>query len=232
MALILLPVYRPSGELTTVVTALRDAAPRMPIVVVDDGSGPSADPVLDAITGLGCTVLRRPRNEGKGVVLKAGFRYAAETYPGMDVVSADGDGQHGVADILKVAARVGACGHLVLGVRRFDGDVPLRSRVGNTVSRRLFRVATGRQVQDTQTGLRGYPADLLGWLDTIPGERFEYEMNILLYAARDGRPIDETVITTTYLDDNGSSHFSPLSDSARVYGPLLRFVAAALLPSR
>ncbi|HEY0002410.1 MAG TPA: glycosyltransferase family 2 protein, partial [Actinoplanes sp.] len=101
------------------------------------------------------------------------------------------------------------------------------------VTQALFRAATGRGVQDTQTGLRAYPASLLGWLRTIPGERFEYEMNVLLEAARAGHRIEEVVITTTYLDENASSHFSPLSDSARIYWPLLRYAAATLLtPAR
>ena len=88
--------------------------------------------------------------------------------------------------------------------------------------------ATGCPGVDTQTGLRGYPAALLDWLCRVPGERFEYEMNVLLHAARSGVPIEQTVIATTYLGDNGSSHFGSLKDSARVYRPLLRH---ALTPS-
>jgi hypothetical protein len=123
---------------------------------------------------------------------------------------------------VRVADRVRATGHTVLGVRRFAGDVPLRSKVGNAVTQALFRAATGRGVRDTQTGLRAYPAALLEWLRTVPGERFEYEMNVLLMAARAGHRIEEVEIATTYLDGNASSHFSALSDSARIYWPLLR----------
>jgi hypothetical protein len=43
-------------------------------------------------------------------------------------------------------------------------------------------------------------------------------MNVLLHAAREGRPIEQTVITTTYTGDNASSHFSSVTDSARVNG--------------
>jgi hypothetical protein len=117
----------------------------------------------------------------------------------------------------------------VLGVRRFEGAVPLRSKVGNTVTRVLFHAVTGRPVQDTQTGLRAYPNHLLDWLTSVPGDRFEYEMNVLLHAARAGHPIDEVVIATTYLEDNASSHFSSLSDSVRIYRPLLRFAATSLV---
>lgn len=227
---VLLPVYQPGPHLPELMTDLRRAAPGCQFVIVDDGSGQAAAGVLRQAADLGGTVLRHPANRGKGVALKTGFRYAAEHRPGLDVVCADADGQHSVADIVRVADHVHRTGHTVLGVRRFAGDVPLRSRIGNAVTQALFRVATGRGVRDTQTGLRAYPAALLGWLGTVAGERFEYEMNVLLAAARAGHPIDQVVITTTYLDDNSSSHFSALSDSARIYWPLLRCAAAALLP--
>jgi glycosyltransferase involved in cell wall biosynthesis len=226
--IILLPVYEPGHGLVTTVTSLHDAAPEVHLVVVDDGSGPASAQVLRSAEDLGCTVLRHDTNRGKGAALKTGIRHIAAAHPGHAVVCADPDGQHRVADILRVAEHVDVSGKMVLGVRRFEGRVPLRSRLGNTVTRLLFRAATGCPVQDTQTGLRGYPASLLDWLLEVPGERFEYEMNVLLHAARAGKPIAETVITTTYIGDNGSSHFGSVADSVRVYRPLLRY---ALTPS-
>lgn len=225
---ILLPVYQPGHRLPDLLRELSGAAPGYTHLIVDDGSSPTSGEVLQQAEDLGATVLRHERNRGKGIALKTGFRYAAEQHPGSDVVCADADGQHSVTDIVRVAEHVAAIGHTVLGVRRFADDVPLRSKFGNTVTQALFRAATGRDVQDTQTGLRAYPATLLTWLQTVPGERFEYEMNVLLEAARAGHPIDELVITTTYLDDNASSHFSALSDSARIYWPLLRYAASSL----
>jgi hypothetical protein len=56
-------------------------------------------------------------------------------------------------------------------------------------------------------------------------------MNVLLDATRAGHRIDQVVIATTYLDDNASSHFDALADSARIYLPLLRYVATSLLIS-
>jgi glycosyltransferase involved in cell wall biosynthesis len=218
VTVLLLPVYRPSEHLPELVEDLGDG----PVVVVDDGSGPESEPVLDAAAGLGCTVLRHAANRGKGVALKTALTHVISHFPDHDVVTADADGQHSTTDIRRIAGRVGETGHIVLGVRSFDTDVPARSRFGNTLTRALFRAATGDDVRDTQTGLRGYPAALLPWLLGIPGERFEYEMNVLLRASRDGRPVEQVTITTTYLADNASSHFGSLSDSVRIYRPLLR----------
>jgi glycosyltransferase involved in cell wall biosynthesis len=220
--MLLLPVYEPRPTLVDTVVSLRDAAPDAHVVVVDDGSGPASAGSLAAVRDLGCTVLRHATNRGKGAALKTGFRHVAAAHPGHAVVCADPDGQHRVADILRVARHVETTGRMVLGARRFEGRVPLRSRFGNAVTRVLFRAATGCPVRDTQTGLRGHPADQLDWLCTVPGDGFDYEMNVLLAAVRSGRPIEETVIATTYIGDNGTSHFGSLSDSARVYRPLLR----------
>ncbi|WP_405096581.1 glycosyltransferase family 2 protein [Micromonospora sp. NBC_01412] len=227
--IVLAPVYEPGPRLPEFVAELRDAAPDVHVVVVDDGSGPASARVLDAARDLGCTVLRHGTNRGKGVALRTGFRHVARACPGHDVVCADADGQHGVADVLRVAGRVEETGVMVLGVRRFDGEVPVRSRAGNGLTRLLFRAATGRPVRDTQTGLRAYPHGLLDWLLTVPGERFEYEMNVLLYAVRAGKPIEQTTIATRYVADNASSHFGSFTDSVRIYLPLLRFAASALL---
>jgi glycosyltransferase involved in cell wall biosynthesis len=220
--IVLLPVYRPGDHLPDLVEELRDADPAKHVLIVDDGSGAEADDVLAAADdGPAVTVLRHPTNRGKGIAIKTGLTWVHENFPDHDAVTADADGQHSVADILRVAERVGSTGRIVLGVRSFDTDVPARSRFGNTLTRALFRFATGHDVRDTQTGLRGYPAALVPWLREIPGERFEYEMNTLLEAARAGHPVEEVTITTTYLAGNKSSHFGSLSDSVRIYRPLL-----------
>ncbi|OJF15017.1 glycosyltransferase family 2 protein [Couchioplanes caeruleus] len=230
-AVVLLPTYQPGGHLPELADGIRAARAGTAVVVVDDGSDPAAAPMLTAVAGLGCTVLRHPVNRGKGAALKTGFRHIAAAYPGRDVVCADADGQHSVADVLRVADRTRDAGRAVLGVRRF-AHMPLRSRIGNTATRLLFRAATGRRVGDTQTGLRGFPGELLGWLGSVPGEGFDYEMNVLLYASRRGLPFDEITIATTYLDDNASSHFDPVGDAARIYWRLLRFAVSSRAPAR
>ncbi|WEO78493.1 GtrA family protein [Cryobacterium sp. SO2] len=230
--IILIPAYEPDARLVTLVTDLTLAAPTSTIVVVDDGSGEVYRPLFDAVLTLGADVIGHPVNLGKGHALKTGFRHILATYPGADVVCADSDGQHRVRDILRVASRVEHhAGRtdppLVLGGRRFTGQVPLRSRVGNTLATQAFRLTTARSIRDTQTGLRGYPASLLEGLLTVQGERFEYELNTLLDASAAGRGIDEIDIETVYLEGNASSHFRPVADSLRVMRPLLVYGAVS-----
>ena len=64
---------------------------------------------------------------------------------------------------------------------------------------------------------------MLPWLQTVSGERFEYELNALLEAKRAGIGFHEVPIETIYLDGNQSSHFRAVRDSVRVYLPFLKF---------
>jgi len=226
--IVLIPSYEPDVRLVQLLQALTAADAGLRLVVVDDGSGPAYARYFDAARAHGATVLIHPINQGKGRALKTGFAHALAHYPGEEVVCADSDGQHSVPDILRVAEHVRAGADFVLGARRFAGDVPARSRFGNTITRAAFRLATGRDLLDTQTGLRGYAPDVLAWLLAVPGERFEYELNALLRAARQGRPIAEVEIETIYLEHNASSHFRPVIDSARIYVPLLGFLGSSV----
>ena len=243
--IVLVPAYEPDARLVDLVASIRSASPELRVLVVDDGSGPASEHVLDAAGGLGALVIHLPVNRGKGYALKQGFAHADLVYPGEDVVCADCDGQHSVVDILRVAGRIGRSRSggpadgartadgtpkeaMVLGARRFTGRVPARSRVGNAMTRTLFRAITRVPVQDTQTGLRGYPASMLPWLRSVPGDRFEYELDLLLRARGAGYGIEEVEIATIYLDENASSHFRPVADSLRIYAPLLRFSLSSL----
>ncbi len=226
---VLIPAYEPGDSLVQLVKQLRSHPETATMVVVDDGSGPDYDEIFALSRIHGATVLRYGTNRGKGFALKTGFAYIRTHYRDQVVVCADSDGQHRVADIINVASQVDPhTQEMVLGGRRFTGEVPLRSAFGNKVTAWLFRVLTGINVGDTQTGLRAYPPTVLEWLESVPGDRFEYELSLLLQAKRAGIAIREVEIETVYLHGNASSHFRPIVDSWRVYKPLLAFAGSSL----
>ncbi|MDQ0689530.1 bifunctional glycosyltransferase family 2/GtrA family protein [Arthrobacter sp. W4I7] len=231
--IILIPAYEPDQQLPALIRSIRDAEPWVPILVVDDGSGPQYRDVFDGVRALGCHVISYGRNRGKGFALKTGFCFIADNLPGHDVVCADSDGQHTVVDILRVAEtlRQNRAGQrwatMVLGSRSFTGNVPALSRLGNSATRSLFTLATGERIPDTQTGLRGYPGAMIPWLRSVRGDRYEYELNLLLEAKTGGYSIQSVEISTVYLDHNSGSHFRPFADSVRIYAPLLKFLASS-----
>ena len=73
---------------------------------------------------------------------------------------------------------------LVLGSRFFDKKAPFKSRFGNFMARASFLLSTRHKIYDTQTGLRAFDSNLLEKMIAIKGDRYEYEMNVLLDAVR------------------------------------------------
>ena len=141
-----------------------------------------------------------------------------------------------VVDVLKISEAMNTTDdQLILGERKFDKDVPLRSRFGNSCTRVIFRLLYGMKVEDTQTGLRGIPNKLILQFDDLEGERYEYEMNMLIICSIKKIKIKSINIQTIYLDDNSSSHFNAVKDSFRIYRLLFKnffkFVVSSLSSS-
>lgn len=229
MNAILIPAYKPDDKLVALTDQLL-THDDLKLVVVDDGSGEAFRPVFEALDKR-VTLISYPDNKGKGGALKTGIRYIMDHMPECErLVTADADGQHRYADIRRVLDKSEEMpGTLVLGSRAFDGDVPLRSRFGNAMTRQVFAIASGVKVRDTQTGLRGFDRDGMRLFVDVPGDRYEYEINMLLTAARAEMPIYEVTIETVYLNDNESSHFNPLKDSLRIYACILKFACSSLI---
>jgi len=226
---VLIPSYEPDSRLLLLIEKIK-AICGYKILIVDDGSGSAYKNIFDIAREKGCTILTHKANQGKGCALKTGFKYLKEHNEEEGVICADSDGQHLPKDIMKIADKINEFkSHIILGCRHFVGDVPLRSRFGNSVTRFIYSLSTGTKVLDTQTGLRGYSADMFDWLCQIPGERFEYEMNMLLDAKKDGYDFHQIDIDTVYYNDNKSSHFRAIADSFRVYLPIIKFSASSML---
>jgi glycosyltransferase involved in cell wall biosynthesis len=229
---VVIPALDPSPRLTAVVRELlARGVPR--IIVVNDGSSPSFEALFLAIRGMKrCTLLVHDTNLGKGRALKTAFRYFLEHFPSLDgVVTADADGQHAVDDIVAVSRRVsGGDGSLVLGMRSFSGkDVPARNHFGNALTSRVFRLLYGSWLEDTQTGLRGIPAGEIPWMAVMPGDRYDYEMNMLIGAKLRGLAISSVPIRTLYPDGNAGSHYLVLRDSGRIFVRLMSGLAPYFL---
>ncbi|MBN2585359.1 bifunctional glycosyltransferase family 2/GtrA family protein [Patescibacteria group bacterium] len=228
---VLIPAYCPSAELIDLVKKLL-ATSLGGVVIVNDGSPTTDETIFMELERLpGVSFLSHPVNRGKGAALKTGFKYIQERYQNTQgIVTADADGQHSADDIAEIANRlVHNPSVMVLGVRNFTGKLPWRSWLGNTLTRKVFGWVTGQQISDTQTGLRGIPVSWLSWLITLPGDRYEYEINMLLETKRRGLSIVEEPISTIYEVGNPSSHFNPITDSLKIYWVLLRYVISSLI---
>jgi glycosyltransferase involved in cell wall biosynthesis len=224
---IVIPAYEEAATIGTIVRrchALLDAD----VIVVNDGS---QDDTACVAAQSGARVLSHPANYGKGVSLTDGMRAAIER-GAVSVVTMDGDGQHRPEDLPRLlACSVAWPRHVVIGSRRAGGGEAPRARfLANRVADFWVSWAARHPIDDSQSGFRVYPADLIRRL--TDGRRlasgFAFESEILIEAARLGFRTVSVAIPTIY----GSmlqrrSHFRPVSDITRI----VFIVAAKLLAS-
>lgn len=138
---------------------------------------------------------------------------------GVGCITADSDGQHKPEDVLKCAKLFYEnTDRLIMGSRNFDSeDIPWKSKLGNELTKKVCSYLCGIKVSDTQTGLRGIPHEFMKELMNVPGERFEFETNMLI-RSRDKFEIIEIPIQTIYESKKDhKTHFDPILDSIRIY---------------
>ena len=220
---VLIPAYEPTEKLLALINSLK-ARTNYRILIIDDGSGQEFEEIFSQAQKSGCIVLHHDKNEGKGSALKTGFYYLLHESEHDKIVCADSDGQRSVDDIIRTADSIDESKReMVLGVRKFDVKVPFKSKFGNSITAFVFKLATGIAIKDTQTGLRGYSYDLLEWLCSVEGNRFEYELNLLLDSKNSGIAIKQISIKTIYDNNNSGTHFRPVHDSISVMMPIIKF---------
>ena len=220
---VIIPALNPDEGLREIVE--RNWELENQIILVDDGSDKKYERLFWEL-GEKCIVLHHEENRGKGEAIKTALKYIKEELWECRVVGImDADGQHLPDDmeklLMKAAEEPMA---LIVGSRTIDRNVPWKSRMGNLITRRIFRMKTGVEVSDTQTGLRAFSTRLLDFMLDIEGERYEYEINVLVTCAKANIPIIEVPIETIYHDKgNSCSHFRKVRDSVRIYRQLLKF---------
>jgi glycosyltransferase involved in cell wall biosynthesis len=228
---VVIPAYRPPESLLQLIGALAEKS--IPaIVLVDDGSGPEFQDIFRRAAEFEkVRLVRHAVNLGKGAALKTGINCALCAFPNLQgVVTADADGQHHPDDIEQVADRLAEePDRVILGTRTFGAGVPLRSRVGNVVTRAVMGALVGQHVSDTQTGLRGLPVRLLPHLLRLEANGYDFELDMLIAVRQQAIRIAEVPIRTIYEPGNRTSHFNPLIDSMKIYFVLLRFSTVSLM---
>lgn len=235
---IIIPVLNPDSNLYSYILRLANSG-YTKIIVVDDGSGPEFKERFDQIKKIEeVDFLRHDINLGKGRAIKDALAYY-ELLPDKNdffgVITVDADGQHTIGDVNRLAAlMVNHPKALSLGERDFDQEkVPFRSKFGNSCTRNLFKILYHIGLKDTQTGLRGIPNRLIPDFRKLAGDRYEYEMNMLIACSQQRIPIKSITIDTIYVDNNSSSHFHPILDSFKIYklllGQFFKYSAVSIL---
>jgi glycosyltransferase involved in cell wall biosynthesis len=215
------PAFQAEKTIGAVVRGLLSALPDregLRVVVVDDGS---TDQTAAEAERAGATLLRHPRNLGKGAALRTGMDFAKDA-GATAVVTVDADGQHPPEEAARVALHAAPREALVLGVRdlRRDG-APWPNRFSNGFSNVFLSWFGGVELHDSQCGLRRYPVPETLALGAH-SDGYAFEAETLLRAARLGWRIDELPVRVIYPPAaERVSHFHAVRDPARIVARVL-----------
>lgn len=227
---IIIPAYKPEEKLIPFVKSLLDSG-FSNIVTVDDGCGKDYSHIFDALKNEGIDILTHEKNMGKGRALKTAFSFVLNNRKSsIGVITVDADGQHNLDDIVNVANTFkNNPAHLILGCRNFTNKVPFRSKFGNNITRFIYRIVSGNKISDTQTGLRAIPFSKLDNMLKFHGDRYEFEMQMLMELKNIELKYIEVPINTIYENNNEGSHFNTLRDSWLIYKVIFGFIASSVI---
>lgn len=212
---VVIPAYEAERTLAAVVAGTRRAMPDARIVAVDDGS-------TDDTHGVARTqcddVVRFSANRGKGAALRAGFHRALVGRADV-VVTMDADGQHDPA-FAPILLRALAAADVAVGTRerRRGSPMPLARRASNALSARVMTACAGQPIVDAQSGYRAIRRRVLENV-RADGDRYEYETDFLIRAARAGYGVVGVPVPTIY---GARSHFRLVRDGWLVTRALWR----------
>ena len=222
---VIMPTYNNGGTLRNV--AERVLAFTNDLIIVNDGCTDNS-PEIIASLGDKITVVDYGKNRGKGYALKKGFEKAREL--GFDyAITIDSDGQHFPEDIpLFIDAIRQKRNALIVGSRNLKQEnMPGGNTFANKFSNFWFRVQTGINLPDTQTGYRLYPLKNMPSLSMLTS-RYEAELELLVFSAWRNIPLIPIKINVFYPKaEERISHFRPFWDFFRisVLNTILCFVA-------
>jgi len=207
---VVIPAYEAAATIPGVVDGVLRALPGANVYVVDDGS---RDKTGEEGRGKGVTVLRHPRNLGKGAALRTGIARALADGARM-VVTLDADGQHAPAELPRLLAPLARDeADLVLGARARTAAMPWRRRCTNWLSAALASRIGGQPIVDAQTGFRAF-SRAVAHAARPAGSRYDFETAFLLQALARGFRVRSVSVATIY--DGRRSHFRSWADSWRL----------------
>lgn len=204
---VLIPAYNSEDTVGRVVGGIKKYI--SDIVVVNDGS---MDNTEEAASASGAYVINHKVRRGKGEALKTGFKALIDR--GFKaILTMDADLQHDPEDIplLIEKYREGGFG-IVIGSRMASRrDIPKYRLIPNLVGNMFLSSASGREIEDSQCGMRIYSTELLKVI-TLNTSRYDTEAEAIIKAGKAGFEFAFVPIKAIYAEDQ-KTYFRPVVDT-------------------
>ena len=210
---VIIPTYNNAGTVAGIIADV--SAYTQNIIVVNDGSTDNTKEIVQSFPHI--QFISYPVNVGKGWALRKALKHAV----GLNydyAITIDSDGQHFAKDLPTFIDKLEEVpGAVIIGSRNMDqASIPGKSSFGHKFSNFWYKVETGINCPDTQSGFRLYPLRSLKGLHFIT-RKYEFEIEVLVRAAWKGIAIESVPVTVYYAPkETRVSHFRPFKDFTRV----------------
>jgi dolichyl-phosphate beta-glucosyltransferase len=230
---VIVPAYNEGGRIAPTLreigSFLGNEGYEYELIVVDDGSSDGTYDVAHYITGEipHLSIVRHPKNLGKGMAVKSGFLAAA----GRLVFFTDADHSTPIQELPKFVAHVHDGYDVVIGSRALPGSVITerqrwyRENMGRAFNL-LVRLLVVRGFYDTQCGFKCFVRDRCGEVfrkQALGG--FCFDVELIYLAKRQGLRIAEIPVTWR---NSADTRVHTLKDSLRMFRDLLRIRCRAI----
>jgi glycosyltransferase involved in cell wall biosynthesis len=196
---IVLPAYNEEKTIEDVMEELIDMG--FNLIVVDDGSTDKTYRVSQNFLKNNpsqVSLYRHPINRGLGATLRTGIE-AALIQDSNIIVTFDADGQHHSQDILPLCQPlIHDEADVVIGKRNFK-EMPFHKKFGNVVMNLITIVFYGKNVEDSQSGLRAFNRKAAGLIE-LHSRDYGVSSEIIGEVGRKHLRMVEVPITTIYTD--------------------------------
>ena len=210
----IIPTYNNAGTIRQVIENV--ARHCRHIIVVNDGCTDNTSQILDQIE-IPVDIVTYGQNRGKGYALVKGFQRAKELGFSL-ALTIDADGQHFADDIpLFISKYQDSPTGIIVGCRNLNEEnMPRQNTFANRFSNFWFRIQTGINLPDTQSGFRLYTLSALRGISLITS-RYEAELEFLVFAAWAGATISSVNVRVYYPPaEKRVTHFRPVYDFFRI----------------
>lgn len=187
--LAIIPAYNEAQNIVKTVNDIRDNAPDVDYVVINDGS---RDNTLDVLRENDINYVDSICNLGLFGAVQTGFLYAMDM--GYDVaVQFDGDGQHSAVYIKELVSQIENGANIAVGSRFVTEKKPWTARMaGSRLISGAIRLVTGHKIADPTSGFRAYDSDCIR--EYALNSNMPPEPDTLVYMLRKGKDIREVQV--------------------------------------
>ena len=234
---IVIPSYNPDVKLSMLVDELIMSG-FSDIIIVDDGSDfgiRNVETTFEYVKEKAeCTILHHPSNLGKGMALKTGFKFCMHNRnKDTIVVTMDDDGEYSIPDV-NACLEIYEENHMedkpvLIASRDFKaGTYSTKRYIINKVAGIAMTYLCGVDIKDVQTGLRIIPVKYMKNLLKIEGERFEYEINMLVELKYNNISTVEHIISKEKETTIRYADYNPIWDICRLIAVMLKYAVSSM----